>query len=236
MANALQELVLRIGGDSSGGQQAVRDLSNALANTLAKALQDTSDQSKTAAQAAGETADALSHASVATSGWLPLLHELGSSWVARIAEGELLRDAVHGVIDKIKEMVLILPELAMQGSAVAGIEKNFDRLTESAGLAAATLLGALREGTRNTITDFELMKRVNQDLAAGMNLTEAQFSTLAKGAFALAKATGVDEKQAFDTMNDADVDRAHAVAGALDGEDQPNGRRRGVREIALLHG
>jgi len=41
MANALQELVLRIGGDSEGGQRAVRDLSNALANSLQKALVDT---------------------------------------------------------------------------------------------------------------------------------------------------------------------------------------------------
>lgn len=41
MGNAIQDLVLKIGGDSTGGQQAVRDLSNALANTLSKALQDT---------------------------------------------------------------------------------------------------------------------------------------------------------------------------------------------------
>lgn len=46
MANALQELVLRIGGDSSGGQQATRDLANALANTLNKALQDTGQKAE----------------------------------------------------------------------------------------------------------------------------------------------------------------------------------------------
>lgn len=50
MANALQDLVLRIGGDSTGGQQATRDLANALANTLAKALADTGTQ----ADASGE--------------------------------------------------------------------------------------------------------------------------------------------------------------------------------------
>jgi hypothetical protein len=142
-------------------------------------------------------------ASAETSGWLPLLKEMGDSWVARVAEGMLLRDAVHGVIDKVKEMIVFLPELVLQGSKVAGIEKNFDRLTESAGLTAATLMGTLRTATHNTVTDFDLMKRVNQDLAAGMNLTEQQFGTLSKGAYALAKATGIDVKQALDTMSDA---------------------------------
>lgn len=46
MGNALQELVLRIGGDSSGGQQATRDLANALTNTLTKALQDTGQKAE----------------------------------------------------------------------------------------------------------------------------------------------------------------------------------------------
>src|SRR5258708_5097368 len=55
MANALQELVLRIGGDSSGGQPATRGLANALSSTLAKALQATSQQ------ASGQAASASGH-------------------------------------------------------------------------------------------------------------------------------------------------------------------------------
>lgn len=148
-------------------------------------------------------ADAVHGGAEATGGWIPLLHELGSSWVARIAEGVLLRDAVHEVIDKIKEMIVVLPELALQGSHVADVEKSFERLTEAAGLSGAALTGTLRTATHGTITDFELMKSVNQDLAAGMHLSEGQFKTLADGAFALAKATGGDVKTALDTMNDA---------------------------------
>ncbi len=47
------------------------------------------------------------------------------------------------------------------------------------------------------------MKLANQDLAAGMSLTDKQFGTLAKGAFALAQATGTDVKTGLETMNDA---------------------------------
>jgi hypothetical protein len=93
--------------------------------------------------------------------------------------------------------------LVMDGSAVSDVAGNFERLTSQVGLTGSALLGALRTGTHNTIADFELMKTVNQDLAAGLRLTDQQFGTLAKGAFALAQATGTDVKTAFDTMNDA---------------------------------
>lgn len=147
--------------------------------------------------------DATHGASEATGGWLPLLREMGSSWVARIAEGVLLRDVIRGVIEKVKEMAFALPELALKGAAVADVEESFKRLTSQAGLLGGALLTTLRQGTRETVTNFELMKSVNQDLAAGMTLTNQQFGTLASGAFALAKATGTDVKTAFDTMNDA---------------------------------
>jgi hypothetical protein len=142
-------------------------------------------------------------ASRATGGWLPLLHNLGTSWVARIAEGVLLRDAIRDVIGQVKELAMALPEIALKGAAVADVEDNFKRLTTQTGLLSDALMGELRAGTHNTITDFELMKSVNQDLAAGLHLTQAQFGILTKGAFALAQATGGDVKQAFDRMNDA---------------------------------
>jgi hypothetical protein len=148
-------------------------------------------------------ADATKKASEATGGWIPLLREMGNSWVARITEGILLRDAIHGVIGVIKDVATALPEIALKGAAVADVEENFKRLTAQANLLGDALLGALRTGTHNTVTDFELMKTVNQDLAAGLRLTDKQFGTLAQGAFALAQATGGDVKTALDTMNDA---------------------------------
>jgi len=115
----------------------------------------------------------------------------------------VVSSALTITVDVLKEAATVIKDLAMEGAAVADVEENFNHLTESAGRLGSTLLGELKTGTHNTITDFELMKVVNQDLAAGMNLTDKQFRTVAEGAFALAQATGGDVKTALDTMNDA---------------------------------
>jgi hypothetical protein len=94
-------------------------------------------------------------------------------------------------------------DLTYEGAKIADVEHNFERLAESTGRLGETLIKDLREGTHGTITDFQLMQTANRDLAAGMNLTNEQFKTLSKGAFALAQATGTDVKNAMDTMNDA---------------------------------
>lgn len=104
--------------------------------------------------------------------------------------------AIHLGIETIKELTL-------EGAKVGDVEQNFEHLMDTAGRLGSTLMGALKEGTHNTISDMELMQTVNRDLAAGLNLTDAQFKTLSQGAFALAQATGTSVKEAFETMNDA---------------------------------
>jgi hypothetical protein len=96
-----------------------------------------------------------------------------------------------------------MENLVMQGSAISDVTSNFEHLTAQAGRLGETLITELRNGTHGTIDDFNLIKIATQDLAAGMHLTDQQFGTLAKGAFALAQATGTDVKTALDTMNDA---------------------------------
>lgn len=165
--------------------------------------QEAPQQLKLAADAIKTQQDAIKGASDATSGWLPILQSLGSSWVARIAEGILLRDAIRFIITETKDLALALPQLALKGAGIADVEDNFKTLTTQAGRLGDVLLGQLRQGTHDTVTNFELMKLANKDLTAGLNLTDQQFGTLAKGAFSLAQATGGDVKTALDTMNDA---------------------------------
>lgn len=172
-------------------------------STIEKAIDKWRVMGTTAPPAVMAIREELARAGEATGGWLPLLSDLGNSWAARIAEGMLLRDAIREVINKVGEMATALPELALKGAAVADVEENFKHLTEQLGRTGDTLVGALRTGTHSTITDFELMKTANRDLTAGLNLTDQQFGTLAKGAFALAQATGGDVKTALETMNDA---------------------------------
>jgi uncharacterized protein (DUF433 family) len=126
---------------------------------------------------------------------------------SRIAEqaasffsAEAAMEAVKFAAEKVAD---VLKEITIEGASIADVEKNFDRLTETSGRLGSTLIQSLQKGTHDTVTEFQLMKLASADLAAGMNLTDEQFSILSKGAFALAQATGVDVKQALDTMNDA---------------------------------
>ena len=113
---------------------------------------------------------------------------------------EVALEAVKGVVHLLTGE---LSELVVQGSHVADTEKNFDRMTKSAGLLGDALMTTLRQGTRGTVTDFELMQRVNKDLVAGLTLTDAQFGTLSKGAFAFSKIAHIDVASALDTMSNA---------------------------------
>lgn len=128
---------------------------------------------------------------------------LGGTVTENAASFGLAELAVKGLENAVHLGVETIKDLTTEGAAIGDVEDNFDRLATQAGRLGANLIGSLREGTHDTITNFELMKTVNADLAAGMNLTDQQFNTLAKGAFALAQATGGDVKSALDSMNDA---------------------------------
>ena len=150
-----------------------------------------------------KVADASRDAASASGTWKDASDALGLSWVARISEGALLADAIREVISVAKDLAAALPEVALQGAKVADVEDAFKHLTSAVGLTSDALLGSLRTATHGTVTDFELMKAVNQDLAAGMNLTQAQFTTLATGAFELARKGATDTTSAMNSLNDA---------------------------------
>lgn len=124
--------------------------------------------------------------------------------VAETAAGFITAEAAIEGVKKVLEFTIeTIKDFTSEGAQIAHVEENFERLTNQAGRLGATLLGELKAGTKSTITDFELIKMVNGDLAAGMNLTDKQFRTLADGGFALAKAKGIDVAQAMDIVNDA---------------------------------
>lgn len=126
---------------------------------------------------------------------------------------KLVEGAIDLTVDKLKELTL-------EGATIAGVEDNFNRLAIGAGRVGETMLGVLREGTHNTITDFDLMKDLNDQLSAGVHMTDVQLKTLATGGFALAQAKGMDVKQAFETLNDAmltgRVRAAQELVGKID--------------------
>lgn len=129
--------------------------------------------------------------------------EMGKGVASSAADFFTAQAAYSAVIETIQGGIEVFKDMTMQGARIADVEENFDKLNLSAGRLGETLLSELREGTHNTITDFELMKSVNDGMAAGLQLTDNQYKELATGGFALAQAKGIDVKQAFDAINDA---------------------------------
>lgn len=159
-----------------------------------------------------DTADKLRGLSPPTEGFLSKLGPIGDvvrsafktdgvlGFTTALVSAQAIVGTIKGVVRALADELVTL---TIHGSGVADVEENFRRLTAQVGRSADALLTTLRQGTHATINDFELMTRVNQDLAAGLVLTEEQYRTLTRGAFALAQATGGDVKSALDTMSDA---------------------------------
>jgi len=124
--------------------------------------------------------------------------------VKTLASGFILGELAMKAFDKVMDVSIgLVEDFTTEGAGIADVEENFNRLAEGADRVGETMLGVLREGTHNTIDDFTLMKTVNDQFAAGIQLTDEQMKTLADGGFALAQAKGIDVADAFDTVNTA---------------------------------
>lgn len=124
--------------------------------------------------------------------------------VRSVAGGFIVAELALSALDAALDVTIgLVKDFTTEGAAIADVEDNFNNLTESAGRVGETMLGVLRDGTHNTIDDFTLMKTVNDQFAAGIQLTDEQMKTLAEGGFALAQAKGIDVADAFDTVNTA---------------------------------
>jgi hypothetical protein len=117
---------------------------------------------------------------------------------------QLALDVIKKSFDLATEAGKAFLTMVMEGSDVADLADNFERLSGSAERATG-ILDALRTGTHDTVSNMDLMTTASTALASGLNLTEDEFRTLAQGAFALSQATGVTVTDALKTMIDAMV-------------------------------
>lgn len=126
---------------------------------------------------------------------------------AHIAESAAGYFTARAVFDSIREGAQLageaIADLTTEGAKNAAVVSNFQNLAQAAGLVSDELLGNLKTATHGTIDDMTLIKNVSSDLTAGLHLTTDQYSLMGQAAFALAKATGKDEAEAFQTVNDA---------------------------------
>lgn len=113
------------------------------------------------------------------------------------------KTALGAVKTALVEVVKGAIELGQQGAAVADVSESFGGLSQRVGETSSAMLGALREGTKSTLSDFELMKMSNGALSNGFIKSAQDARTLATGAMGLADRMGTDVKTAFDTLTSA---------------------------------
>lgn len=93
--------------------------------------------------------------------------------------------------------------LGLRGATVGDLRDSFYQLSESVGATGDEMLGALRDGSKGTISDFQLMEMANTTLGTGFIRTAADMRTLIAGARQLAEETGGSTAEAFDTLTSA---------------------------------
>lgn len=90
-------------------------------------------------------------------------------------------------------------EALSRGSDVDDIEQAFKRLTGAAGGTASTLLNELNSATLQTISNFDLMRKANEQLRAGLKPDE--IITMSKAAKAFAEEDGKNYQETLDGIS-----------------------------------
>jgi hypothetical protein len=123
--------------------------------------------------------------------------EWTASFFTAEAALEAVKEAGHLAAEAIRDIV-------QEGSKAQDVEDAFNHLMGGADHAAEAI-ARLEKGTHGQIADTDLMLRVNQNLAAGLNLTGGQMDILTNAAYALSKAQKIDVAEAFDRVSNAMV-------------------------------
>jgi len=127
------------------------------------------------------------------------------SLAAGVFKGELALDALKKAGELAADGLKAVYNSMMEGSKVLDVEDTFNRMSSAAGILGDTLVKDVQAAMKGTIDDTDVMIRMNANMAAGLTLTSEQSMILAKGSWALAKAMGVDAKEAMDKLSDAMV-------------------------------
>ncbi len=88
------------------------------------------------------------------------------------------------IVTTIATITTAIISLGNRGSDVSDVANTFEHFSGSVDVAAESLR-QMQEGTKGTVTNFDLMKSASKLLAADVKLTSDQFGTLSKSAFVL---------------------------------------------------
>jgi len=125
----------------------------------------------------------------------------GVRGISEAVDVEILKKLGEIGVEAFKKITEGIIELGERGAKVSDVATSFEALTQKAGSTSEVMLGALREGVVGTINDFDLMTLGNRALGSELVKSADDMRTMAEGARALAKATGGETKDAFETLD-----------------------------------
>lgn len=103
-------------------------------------------------------------------------------------------------LETVKKVGEAIVDFAERGTQVEEVKSAFDGLSASIGSTGSAMLGALREGTRGTVSDFELMKMANAALGDGVIKSAGDMQILARGGLQLGDAMGEGASKGLETL------------------------------------
>jgi phage-related protein len=112
--------------------------------------------------------------------------------VGKIAAGMLVRDMVKGATAAYGEALQL-------GGQIDTLKASFERLVATSGDTTLTL-EKLREATRGTVSDVDLLRAANMALLLGLGETGADLSELFEAAMKLGHAMGIDTTKAVESL------------------------------------
>ena len=131
--------------------------------------------------------------------------EGGESMAAGVFKGELALDALKKAGELAVEGVEKVFDMMIEGGKILDVKDSFIRMTGEMGIAGEDMAVHVGEALHGTVHDMDIMQRANANMAAGLALTDEQMTSLAKGAWALGKAMGIDAGDAMDRLSMAMV-------------------------------
>jgi len=108
----------------------------------------------------------------------------------KVAAGVMIRDFARSATRTLDESLRL-------GAQITTLQRSFERLVEATGDTTISLQG-LREATRGTVSDIELLQRANQAMMLG--LPTDQIEELFEAAIKLGNAMGIDAAFAVESL------------------------------------
>lgn len=118
-----------------------------------------------------------------------------TGWKALLLSGAVAAGAA--MVAAFRRVARRIQALLQRAGRFQNLRRAFENLTTQRGLDPTATLQELRQATRGTATDMELMQRTNEALLADLQLTEEQFGDLVNVSRRMGRAVGKDANESY---------------------------------------